>query len=38
VFGVASRQEYAAKIPAEVWDKLRPAPALAAPVDYGDYR
>jgi glutaconate CoA-transferase subunit A len=38
VFGVASRQEYSAKIPAEVWNKLRPAPALAAPVDYGDYR
>jgi len=38
VFGVANRQEYSAKIPAEVWNKLRPAPALAAPVDYGDYR
>jgi glutaconate CoA-transferase subunit A len=38
VYGLAGREEYAARIPAGTWDRLRPAPALAAPVDYGDYR
>ncbi len=38
VFGVADRQEYAAKLPADLWERLRPGSAPAAPVDYGDYR
>lgn len=38
VMGVPDREAYAAKMPAEVWQRLRPQPAPAAPVDYGDYR
>lgn len=38
VMGVPDREAYAAKMPAEVWKRLRPQPAPAAPVDYGDYR
>lgn len=38
VMGVPDREAYAAKMPAEVWERLRPQPAPAAPVDYGDYR
>jgi glutaconate CoA-transferase subunit A len=38
VFGVPDRQSYAAKLDPQAWEQLRPGPALAAPVDYGNYR
>ncbi len=37
VFGVADRADYLAKLGAETVARLRPRPALAAPVDYGAY-
>ena len=38
VYGVKDRQEYLNLLPAGIWDRLRPDPALADPVDYGEYR
>lgn len=38
VYGVADRRAYLAKLGEEKLASLRPAPHLAAPVNYGDYR
>jgi len=38
VYGVKDRQEYLSLQPAGTLDSLRPDPALAGAVDYGDYR
>ncbi|MFL5806382.1 MAG: CoA transferase subunit A [Roseiflexaceae bacterium] len=38
VYGVADRAEYLHKLGAETLERLRPGPAPAGPIDYGDYR
>jgi glutaconate CoA-transferase subunit A len=38
VYGVADRAEYVRKLGAETLARLRPGPAPASAVDYGDYR
>ena len=38
VHGTATHEEYVAKLGAERWAELTPAPALSGAVDYGDYR
>ena len=38
VHGTRDHAEYVAKLGAERWAELTPAPALSGPVDYGDYR
>jgi len=37
VYGVADRAEYVEKMGAQTWGRLRPGPAPAAAVDYGQY-
>ena len=38
VYGISGRAEYVRKLGEETITRLRPAPAPAAPVDYGVYR
>ena len=38
VRGTADRAAYLRKLGAETLDRLKPGPAPAAPVDYGEYR
>ena len=38
VHGTSDHGEYVAKLGAERWAELTPAPALSGSVDYGDYR
>ena len=37
VYGLANHAEYVEKMGAQLWDSLRPAPAMSGEVDYGRY-
>jgi len=37
VYGLADHAEYVEKMGAQLWDSLRPGPALSGEVDYGRY-
>ena len=37
VYGLANHAEYVEKMGAQLWDSLRPEPALSGEVDYGRY-
>ena len=37
VYGVADRTEYVRKLGAETLERLKPTPALADTIDYGNY-
>ena len=38
VYGVRDRAEYVEKLDANIWERLAPGEAVAAPVNYGKYR
>jgi glutaconate CoA-transferase subunit A len=37
VYGLANHAEYVEKMGAQLWDSLRPEPAMSGEVDYGRY-